>query len=96
MKENYKAHHSLADGDFSNIADVYREFAACQVNITLENASFEIDCAIVTALRTRKSVNIQIPSNITYLTIETDMEHLAPVRTSSDPERLKSALEKTW
>jgi len=29
MKENYKAHHSLADGDFSNIADVYRAFAAC-------------------------------------------------------------------
>lgn len=94
MKENYKVHHSLADGDFSNIADVYRAFTACQVNITPENASFEIDRAIVTALRTRKPVNIQIPSNITYLTIETDMEHLAPVRPSSDPERLKSAFEK--
>lgn len=95
MKENYNVHHSLADGDFSNIADVYREFIACQVSITPENASFEIDRAIVTALRARKPVNIQMPSNITYLTIETDMEHLAPVRTSSDPERLKSALEKT-
>ncbi|KNZ40769.1 alpha-keto acid decarboxylase family protein [Acetobacterium bakii] len=95
MKENYKVHHSLADGDFSNINDVYREFTACQVNITPENASFEIDRAIVTALRTRKPVNIQMPSNITYLTIETDMEYLAPVRPSSDPERLKSALEKT-
>jgi len=95
MKGNYRVHHSLGDGDFSNIADVYREFTACQVNITPENASFEIDRAILTALRTSKPVNIQLPSNITYLTIETDMEHLAPIIPSSDPERLKSALEKT-
>ena len=94
MKNNYKVHHSLADGDFSNVAEVYRQFTACQVNITPENASFEIDRAIVTALRTRKPVNIQVPSNITYLTIETDMEHLAPLQPTSDPERLKSALEK--
>lgn len=94
MKNNYKVHHSLADGNFSNIAQVYREFTACQVNITPENASFEIDRAIITALRTRKPVNIQIPSNITYLTIETDMKHLAPIQPISDPERLKSALEK--
>ena len=95
MKENYAVHHSLGDGGFSNIASVYRDFTACQVKITPENASFEIDRAILTALRTRKPVNIQLPSNITYLTIETDMEHLAPVKPSSDPERLKSALEKT-
>jgi indolepyruvate decarboxylase len=94
MKHNYKVHHSLADGNFSNIAQVYREFTACQVNITPENASFEIDRAILTALRTRKPVNIQIPSNITYLTIETDMEHLAPIQPVSDPERLESALDK--
>ena len=94
MKHNYKVHHTLADGDFSNIDHVYREFTACQVNITPENASFEIDRAILTALRTRKPVNIQLPSNISYLTIETDMEHLAPIQPTSDPERLKSALEK--
>jgi len=94
MKHNYKVHHTLADGDFSNIDHVYREFTACQVNITPENASFEIDRAIITALRTRKPVNIQLPSNISYLTIETDMEHLAPIQPTSDPERLKSALEK--
>lgn len=94
MKHNYKVHHTLADGDFSNIDHVYREFTACQVNITPENASFEIDRAILTALRTRKPVNIQLPSNISYLTIETDMEHLAPIQPNSDPERLKSALEK--
>lgn len=94
MKNNYKVHHSLADGDFSNIARVYREFTACQVNITPENASFEIDRAIITAMRTRKPVNIQIPSNITYLTIETDMKQLAPIQPTSDPERLKSALKK--
>lgn len=94
MKLNYKVHHSLADGNFSNINHVYREFTACQVNITPENASFEIDRAIITALRTQKPVNIQIPSNITYLTIETDMKHLAPIKPTSDPERLQSALEK--
>lgn len=94
MKHNYKVHHSLADGDFSNVSQVFREFTACQVSITPENASFEIDRAIVTALRKRKPVNIQIPSNITYLNIETDMEHLAPITPSSDSERLKSALDK--
>ncbi|MGB4589430.1 MAG: thiamine pyrophosphate-binding protein [Clostridiaceae bacterium] len=95
MRHNYKVHHSLADGDFSNIAQVYREFTACQVNITPENASFEIDRAILTALRTRKPVNIQLPSNISYLTIETEMKPLAPIKPTSDPERLKSAIEKT-
>ena len=94
MKHNYKVHHSLADGDFENVAKVYQEFTACQVNITPENASFEIDRAILTALRKRKPVNIQLPSNISYLTIETDMEPLAPIKPSSDPERLDSALKK--
>lgn len=93
MKQSYKVHHTLADGDFSNIAEVYREFTSCQVSITPENASYEIDRAILTALRTRKPVNLQIPSNITYLTIETDMEKLSPVHPKGDPERLKTALE---
>lgn len=94
IKHNLKVHHSLADGDFSNVAQSYQEFVAAQVMITPENAAVEIDRAILTCQRTRKPVNIQLPSNISYLTIDAEMEPLAPKQPSSDPERLASALQK--
>lgn len=95
MKKKLGVHHSLGDGDFSNVQQAYDEFVVNQVKITPENAAMEIDRSILLALRTRRPVNLQLPSNISYLTIDTDIQPLPPVEPSSDPERLEAALTKT-
>ncbi len=92
-RHNYKVHHSLADGDYGNITRCWREYTAVSVLITQENAAEEIDRAIRQALITRKPVNIQLPSNLTYLEIDAEMESLKPFSHVSDSERLESCTE---
>lgn len=94
MKRNLAVHHSLADGDFSHVRQAYVEFVVNQVKLTPENAALEIDRSIMIALRTRRPVNMQLPSNISHLTIEADLEPLPEVEPASDAERLKAALDK--
>ncbi len=92
-RHNYKVHHSLADGDYGNIIRCWREYTAVSVLITQENAAEEIDRAIRQALITRKPVNIQLPSNLTYLEIDAEMEPLRPYAHVSDSERLESCTD---
>ena len=90
-KHNIPVHHSLADGDFSNIMNCFEEFTADRTMLTQENAQEEIDRMIRTALRTRRPVTIHVPSNLSYLEIDADDTPLADIAHESDGERLDAA-----
>lgn len=94
MEHNFRVHHSLADGDFENMKNAYEEFTVDTGTITQENAQEEIDRLIRLALLHKKPVNIQMPSNITYLTINWDGEPLKPLKHKSDKERLKTVVKE--
>lgn len=93
-RHNFQVHHSLADGDFSNIENCYEEFTCYRTTLTHENAQAEIDQAIVAALRHGKPVNIQMPSNLSYLEIDIEDKPLPKPAHTSDAERLESCVEK--
>lgn len=93
MRERKMTHHTLADGDYENVRRAMGEFVGESVLITHENAKFEIDRLIKLAITYGKSVNIELPSNISYLEIEIE-DDLKPLEKSahkSDEERLEKA-----
>lgn len=90
----YDLHHSMGDGNFENILSSVGQITAAAVRITPHNAVEEIDRALHTALREKRPVHIQVPSDITHLTIEAPQEPLNTAWPSSDPERLASAVER--
>lgn len=89
----WELHHSMADGDFSNMLASIGQFTAAAVRITPANAVEEIDRALHTCLREKRPVHIQVPSDITYLTVEVPDTPLDLTLPSSDPERLESAVQ---
>ena len=90
----YDLHHSMGDGNFENILSSVGQITAAAVRITPHNAVEEIDRALHTALREKRPVHIQVPSDITHLTIEAPQEPLDITWPASDPERLASAVER--
>ena len=88
-RHNFKVHHSLGDGDFSNITKTYEEFTAVQTTITQQNAEEEIDRALRAALRYKRPVNIKIPSNLSYYCIDVKNEPLLPGSHASDEKSLE-------
>jgi indolepyruvate decarboxylase len=89
----YDLHHTMADGDFTNMLAAIGQFTAAAVRITPANAAEEIDRALHTALREKRPVHIQVPSDITYLNIEVNAESFDATPASSDPERLTAAAD---
>ncbi|SJM53724.1 alpha-keto acid decarboxylase family protein [Gulosibacter sp. 10] len=92
----YDLHHTMADGDFTNMLASVGQFTAAAVRITPANAAEEIDRALHTALREKRPVHIQVPSDISHLTIEAPEAPFDPAASiaSSDPERLESAVSR--
>ncbi len=96
MRNRMMTHHTLADGDYENVRRAMREFVEDSVLITHENAQREIDRLLKIAITYKKSVNIQLPSNISYLEIEVadDLEPISRHPHTSDEERLKACLDE--
>ena len=95
MRNRMMTHHTLADGDYANVRRAMNEFVADSVLITHENAQREIDRLLRIAITYKKSVNIELPSNIAYLEIEVDdnLEPLARNQHKSDSERLRACAD---
>lgn len=90
----WNLHHSLADGDFANMLDSFSPFTEVAVRITPMNAVEEIDRALHACLREKRPVHIQLPSDITHLTIEVPDEPFSRTLAPSDPERLDAAVKR--
>lgn len=87
-------HHTLADGNYDNVMNCYREFSAAYARITPENAVQEIDRVLGTCWREKRPVYLQLPSDICYVEIEVP-DTLPSLKVgTSDSRRLAAAVEK--
>ncbi|CAI1802320.1 Indole-3-pyruvate decarboxylase [Serratia fonticola] len=91
MQGNALLHHSLADGNFDNVMNCFRQFTVAQALITPENAATEIPRVIACAWQRKKPVYLQLPSDICEVEIEV-ADIPAPYRLpSSDASHLQLA-----
>lgn len=91
MQGNALLHHSLADGNFDNVMNCFRQFTVAQALITPENAATEIPRVIACAWQRKKPVYLQLPSDICEVEIEV-ADNPAPYRLpSSDASHLQLA-----
>lgn len=94
MENHLSVHHSVADGDYENVSNVYREFNIKSYKITHSNAQETIDKAITEAIKDSLPVNILLPSDLSYLEIEDKEEKLKIKEDKSDERSLKRAIDK--
>lgn len=91
MQSHALLHHSLADGNFDNVMNCFRQFTVAQALITPENAATEIPRVIASAWQQKKPVYLQLPSDICEVEIEV-ADNPAPYRLpSSDASHLQLA-----
>ena len=83
-------HHTLADGGRGNFYRVFCEVTCAQAQLSPENAVTEIDRLILTAWRRKLPVYIELPSDISYIEIETPAEPLRLTASSSNQERIQA------
>ena len=83
-------HHTLADGGRGNFYRVFAEVTAAQAELSPENAVVEVDRLILTAWRRKLPVYLELPSDISYIEIDTPDEPLKLTAIPSNSERLKA------
>jgi indolepyruvate decarboxylase len=83
-------HHTTGDGTWDRFLGALAQVTAAQARLTPYNAAMEIDRLILTALREKLPVYMELPSDIAYLDIEVPSAPLMLAEPTSDPERLKS------
>ena len=90
----WNLHHTLADGDFANMLDAIAPFTEVATRVSPMNVVEEFDRALHTCLREKRPVHIQIPSDITHLSIEVPDTPFSTELASSDKERLEAAADR--
>jgi len=83
-------HHTLADGGRGNFYRAFSEITAAQAELSPENAVTEIDRLILTAWRRKLPVYIELPSDISYIEINTPDEPLQLTALSSSHDRVQA------
>src|SRR5580700_1865078 len=83
-------HHTLADGGRGNFYRAFSEVTAAQAELSTENAVLEIDRLILTAWRRKLPVYLELPSDISYIEIETPDEPLRLTASLSNHERIQA------
>lgn len=84
-------HHTLANGNYCNVMNCFREFTVAQALITPENAADEIDRVLRACWREKRPVHLQLPSDICFTEIEVPDRPLQLGTAPSDPARLDAA-----
>ena len=64
MRERALLHHTLADGNYDNMLNCYREFTVAQARIEPANARQEIDRVLRTCWIEKRPVYLQLPSDV--------------------------------
>lgn len=85
-------HHTLADGNYTNVMNCYREFTVATALITPENAVLEIDRVLAACWREKRPVYLQLPSDICYTEIEVPATLPDLKAGASDARRLAQAV----
>jgi len=93
IKSGQVLHHTAGTGGFEDVMNCLTQFTAAQARITPANAAFEIDRLVRTALREKRPVYLQLPSDISYLEIEAPAAPLAPSTYAGDARQIERVVE---
>ena len=86
-------HHTSGTGDFEDVMTCVSQFTAAQSRITPANAAMEIDRLLLTCLREKRPVYLQMPSEIPYLETAPPAAPLAQENAMSDPVQTDRLVE---
>ncbi len=86
-------HHTSGTGDFEDVMTCLAQFTAAQARITPSNAAIEIDRLLLTCLREKRPVYLQLPSDISYLEIDAPSVPLAAVTPTGDALQIERLVE---
>ncbi len=92
MEEGLRLHHTLADGNYDNMMNCYRQFTVAQTRLTAANALTEIDRVLTACLREMKPVYIQLPSDVSHQLVRRPQRRLE-LAFSGNPEPFNAALQ---
>ncbi|WP_046364803.1 alpha-keto acid decarboxylase family protein [Mycolicibacterium obuense] len=88
-RDGLRLHHSLLDGGYRNVHRAFAEFTAYTETITPHTAVEVIDHALLTALRTRRPVRLELPSDLSHVEIAvptTSLETVFPDGSTASEE----------
>ncbi|MFC0226736.1 alpha-keto acid decarboxylase family protein [Serratia aquatilis] len=91
MKSHALLHHTLADGNFDNVMNCFKQFTVAQALITPENAATEIPRLITCAWQQKKPVYLQLPADLCDVEIDVPDKLSQPRLPSSDKNNLELA-----
>ncbi|NNC22761.1 alpha-keto acid decarboxylase family protein [Salinisphaera sp. USBA-960] len=91
MQQGTPLHHTLGDGNYNNVMNCFSQVCSDYACLTPDNAAFEIDRLLTNCYHNKKPVYIQIPSDISHITIDAESSHLE-LGNESNAEQLSSAI----
>lgn len=93
MRDGVPMHHSFGDGDYDNFMECFRQICVDCAQLTPDNADLEITRILSACDRYKRPVYVQLPSDVSHISIEVDSVEMKLDRVSN-PERLESAIAK--
>jgi indolepyruvate decarboxylase len=85
-------HHTMADGNYSNMLNCYSEFTVAQALLTPSNARTEIDRVLRACWIEKRPVYLQLPSDVAGVVTRPPSQPLDLDPPLSDPKQLECAL----
>ncbi len=86
-------HHTSGTGDFEDVLTCLAQFTAAHARITPANAAIEIDRLLLTCLREKRPVYLQLPSDISYLEIDAPATPLTAATVTGDAMQIEQVVE---
>src|ERR1700724_1737932 len=94
MQQRALLHHTLADGNYENMLNCYREFTVAQTRIEPTNARQEIDRVLRTCWIEKRPVYLQLPSDVAGVRTESITAPLDLDFPPSDSTQLARAISR--
>jgi indolepyruvate decarboxylase len=85
-------HHTMADGNYNNMLNCYREFTVAQARLTPSNAGAEIDRILRACWIEKRPVYLQLPSDVSGVITRPPSHPLDLNPELSDPKQLECAV----
>jgi indolepyruvate decarboxylase len=85
-------HHTMADGNYTNMLNCYKEFTVAQARLTPSNARTEIDRVLRACWIEKRPVYLQLPSDVAGVITRPPSQPLDLDPALSDPQQLECAI----
>jgi indolepyruvate decarboxylase len=85
-------HHTMADGNYTNMLNCYKEFTVAQARLTPSNARAEIDRVLRACWMEKRPVYLQLPSDVAGVITRPATHPLDLDPALSDPKQLDCAV----